>query len=40
MFGSNSKGFNNFPVSTFGTTSSAAKDFSRREMMRDRGVIY
>lgn len=40
MFGNNSKGFNNVPIKTFASATSHPKDFNRKEMMRDRGIIY
>ena len=40
MFGPNSAGSKNFPFNTFATASSAARDYDRKDMMRDRGIIY
>ena len=36
----NSKGFRNHPRTTFSSAVSAARDHDRKDMMRDRGVIY
>lgn len=36
----NSIGHRNHPRSTFATASSAMRDFDRKNMMRDRGIIY
>ena len=37
---SNSKSYRNHPRTTFATASSAARDYDRKNMMRDRGIIY
>jgi len=39
MFG-NSKGFRNVPIQTFATAASAPQDHDRKDMQRDRGIIY
>ena len=39
MFG-NSKGFRNVPIHTFATAASAPQDHDRKDMQRDRGIIY
>ena len=36
----NSIGFRNHPQQSFASTSSAFRDFDRKNMMRDRGIIY
>ena len=35
-----SPGFRNVPANTFATAISAPKDFDRKNMQRDRGIIY
>jgi len=40
MFVNHSPGFRNVPVGTFATAISAARDHDRKDMQRDRGIIY
>lgn len=40
MFGPNSAGSKNLPYRTFTTAVSAPRDHDRKDMMRDRGIIY
>lgn len=36
----NSVGYRNYPRTTFGTATSAPRDYDRKNVMRDRGIIY
>lgn len=40
MYTATSPGFRNAPMNTFATAISAPKDFDRKNMQRDRGIIY
>ena len=40
MFVNQSPGFRNVPYRTFATAISAPRDHDRKDMMRDRGIIY
>lgn len=40
MFPNSSTGFRNVPIHTFATATSAPRDFDRKNMQRDRGIIY
>ena len=40
MYNLTSPGFRNVPTNTFATAISAPKDFDRKKMQRDRGIIY
>ena len=40
MFPNSSPGFRNVPINIFATAASAPRDFDRKNMQRDRGIIY
>ena len=40
MFVGHSPGFRNVPFKTFSTAISAPRDHDRKDMQRDRGIIY